>query len=257
MNVIISPAKQMRGDPDGPAPASLPDFLPQAQRLLDHLKGLDYAALKRLLCCNDQIARLNYERYQAMDLGRGLTPALLAYEGIQYKYMAPKVFTAAEYEYLSVHLRILSGFYGLLRPFDGVVPYRLEMQAKLKTAFCDSLYSYWGGRLAERLAPEDGVVLDLASEEYSRAVRPHLDGDIRWIKAVFGQLVEGQVVEKGVYVKMARGEMVRFLAERSIERPGEITAFDRLGYRFAPRLSDATTYVFLQAPKTALRRGNR
>lgn len=70
--------------------------------------------------------------------------ALLAYEGIQYRYMAPAVFTSDALEYVQEHLRILSGFYGVLRPFDGVRPYRLEMQAKLKTDFCASLYDFWG-----------------------------------------------------------------------------------------------------------------
>ena len=109
----------------------LPEFLPQTERLLESLRGMSYDELKKLWKCSDKIAEQNYERLRNMDLRRILTPAVLAYEGIQYQYMAPAVFSAEEYEYIQEHLRILSGFYGVLKPFDGVVPYRLEMQAKL------------------------------------------------------------------------------------------------------------------------------
>lgn len=88
---------------------------------------------------------------QKMDLYRNLTPAILAFEGIQYQYMAPGVFQTDEYAYLEKHLRILSGFYGMLRPFDGVVPYRLEMQAKLKGDKLNSLYEFWNSKLADKL----------------------------------------------------------------------------------------------------------
>ena len=89
-------------------------------------------------------------------------------------------------------------------------------------------------------------MLDLASEEYSKAVRPHLDGKIRCVKAVFGQMIGGRVVEKGVYVKMARGELVRWMSERETEDVEEIRRFDRLGYRYEAALSDDATYVFIK-----------
>lgn len=246
MKTIISPAKKMRTDLDGLPPRGLPEYLDRAETLAAHLRGLDYQALKKLLACNDQLAELNFSRYGSMDLRRALTPAILAYEGIQYQYMAPGVFTHRQYEYIEEHLRILSGLYGILRPFDGVTPYRLEMQAKLRTEFCTSLYDYWGDAPARSLTQADKVVLDLASEEYSRAVRPHLGEDVRWVKAVFGQMTGGRVVEKGVYVKMARGELVRWMSERAVEDPEEIRRFDGLGYRYEAGLSDAGTYVFLK-----------
>lgn len=247
MKMIISPAKKMNADPDGPAPRALPKLLEHTERLRDYLCGRSLQELKQLLVCNEQIAQLNYSRYQTMDLHRNLTPALLAYEGIQYRYMAPRVFTAAEYEYVEAHLRILSGFYGLLRPFDGVTPYRLEMQAKLKTPFCASLYEFWGDTLAMGLTEGDAIVLDLASEEYSRAVRPFLGKNVRCVKAVFGSLSGGNVVEKGVHVKMARGELVRWMAQHRIEAPEEITHFDGLGYSFRQDLSNETTYMFIKS----------
>ena len=246
MRIIISPAKKMNDDLDGLPPRDLPALLEETERLLSHLKGLSLPELKKLLSCNDQLAELNYRRFQTMDLRRRLTPALLAYEGIQYRYMAPGVFSQGALVYVQEHLRILSGFYGVLRPFDGVTPYRLEMQAKLKTTFCRDLYDFWGDRLAAALEEKD-VVVDLASGEYSKAVVPRLPVNIRVITPIFGELrSDGKVVEKGVHVKMARGEMVRFLAEGSVEDPEVITAFEGLGFRYCPQQSRPDRPVFLR-----------
>ena len=129
MRIIISPAKKMHVDTDSLAPEGLPQFLSEARRLLSALRAMPGPALQALWNCNDAIAALNMERLRHMDLERDLTPAILSYEGIQYQYMAPGVFETGQFAFIQEHLRILSGFYGLLRPFDGVVPYRLEMQA--------------------------------------------------------------------------------------------------------------------------------
>ena len=174
MRIIIAPAKKMNVDTDSFAVRALPHFLEDTQRLMEAMKAMSDGELRALWKCNDAIARLNVERLRDMDLRRNLTPAILAYEGIQYRYMAPGVMEAGQLEYLQEHLRILSGFYGLLRPFDGVTPYRLEMQARLSMDGAGDLYAFWGGRLAEQLASETDWVLNLASREYSRAVEPHL-----------------------------------------------------------------------------------
>ena len=130
MKIIISPAKKMNINTDDMEVKTSPIFLERAIVLMEWIRGMSYEEAKKLWGCNDKIAALNYERFQTMDLKRGLTPALLAYEGIQYQYMAPHVFEYDQWDYVEDHLRILSGFYGILRPLDGVVPYRLEMQAK-------------------------------------------------------------------------------------------------------------------------------
>ena len=246
MRIIVSPAKKMRDELDSLEPRQLPCLLPQTEQLLELLRAMPYAGLKKLLACNDAIARQNWQRYQEMDLRRRLSPALLAYDGIQYKYMAPQVFERPYFEYVEDHLRILSGFYGILRPLDGVVPYRLEMQAKLKTDFCSSLYDFWGSKPYSELTKEAGVILNLASGEYSRVIEKHLDPRVAYITCTFGQWEDGKVKEKGVYVKMARGEMVRFMAENAIEEPEEVKRFDRLGYSYSDDLSSPKNYVFLK-----------
>ena len=263
MKLIISPAKKMNVDTDTLAPLGEPVLLEKTEALLSRMRELSYEEAKALWGCNEKLARQNFERFQDMDLRRDLTPAILSYEGIQYQYMAPAVFEERMLAWVQEHLRILSGFYGVLKPMDGVTPYRLEMQARLSVGEARDLYEFWGGSLCEEIcgAAVDGgdggaaaasgggvreVVLNLASKEYSRCIEKYLRPEDRFITCVFGEWSGGKIVQKGTYAKMARGEMVRFLAERQAERPEEARDFDRLGYRFAPEHSDEKSYVFVR-----------
>ena len=245
MRIIISPAKKMRVDTDSISYQDLPKFLPKTEELCAILQSMTEADLKKLWKCNDQIAALNIQRLQNMDLHNCLTPAVLAYEGIQYQYMAPGVFTEQAFDYVQEHLRILSGFYGILKPFDGVTPYRLEMQAKLRAGECKDLYAYWGDSLANTLFYETDCIVNLASKEYSVCVSKYLPQNVRFITCVFGEEKNGKVIEKGTMCKMARGEMVRFMAENQIGDPEQIKSFCRLNYYFDPSRSNDNLFVFI------------
>lgn len=246
MRIIVSPAKKMNVDTDSLDWQELPQFLPRTERLLAVLRNLSCEELKKFWSCNDKIAKHNYDRLKRMNLIDSLTPAVLSYEGIQYQYMAPGVFTYNQFDYVQEHLRILSGFYGILKPFDGVTPYRLEMQALLSVDGNASLYGFWGDALAKQLEQETDTILNLASLEYSKAVSRHLSPETRMITCVFGEMVKGRIIEKGTLCKMARGEMVRFMAENQIEQMEAVKGFDRLQYRFHPELSDETKYIFIK-----------
>jgi cytoplasmic iron level regulating protein YaaA (DUF328/UPF0246 family) len=246
MRIIISPAKKMNIDTDSFGFNQLPQFIEDTKILMDYLKGLSYYELKLLWDCNDKIASLNYKRLQNMDLYSNLTPAILSFEGIQYQYMAPGVFSTDQIEYIEKYLRILSGFYGILRPLDGVVPYRLEMQAKINHNNYKSLYEFWNRKIADQLFSESNCIVNLASKEYSKCISKYLDDSIRFITCVFGEIIGDKVVEKGTLAKMARGEMVRFMAENKIEDVEEIKNFNRLNYFYVDHLSNENTYVFLK-----------
>ncbi len=251
MKMIVSPAKRMQVKCDDMPWRDAPVFLEEAGELLRTLQGFSEAELKALFKANDAITHENYLRYQTMRLDRGLTPAVLAYVGIQYQYMAPQIFTKEQWEYVCSHLRILSGLYGVLRADDGVVPYRLEMQAKLKMGLHKDLYSWWGDKLYRELSGgKPAVILNLASKEYSRAVEPYLMPEDQFVTCVFGTLTEGKVRVKATEAKMARGEMVRFLAERGAETPEEAKEFDRMGFSFCPERSSDHEFVFLKEDKT-------
>lgn len=248
MRIIISPAKKMNVDRDSLPCRGLPDFMPQTERLLEQLRSMSPGELQWLWKCNDSIAAQNIERLAHMDLREGLTPAILAYEGIQYRYMAPSVLADEELDYLQEHLRILSGFYGVLRPFDGVKPYRLEMQSNLKICDAKDLYSYWGKEIFDKICSETDCILNLASKEYSQCISRYLNPEIRFITCVFAERKDGKLLEKGTLCKMARGEMVRYLAEQRAKSPERAKEFNRLGYQFSPEDSDEKTYVFLSTP---------
>ena len=192
MRIIISPAKQMRTDTDTFACTEMPVFLEKTAILKDWISGLSFDEQKKLWVCNDKIAKQNAARFAGMDLKSSLTPALLAYDGIQYTYMAPAVFEDGQVTYVQEHLRILSGFYGVLKPMDD-----------------------------------------------------------RCITCIFGELVNGKVVQKGVYAKMARGEMVRFMAGIQAEKPEQIKNFDWSGYQFDEGRSSEMEYVFVRAERSS------
>ena len=232
----------MKEDIDGMPVRGMPSFPEKTAFLRKYLKGLSLEELKTLLKCNESIAVENFRRYQDMDDSLPRTPAVFAYHGIQYQYMAPTVFTDREYDYIQRHLRILSGLYGMLRPFDGIYPYRLEMQAR--PSFCNSLYEFWGREIGEVLGKDNDTVVDLASEEYSRAARCGALPSLRWITVRFGEVQDDRFREKGTQCKMARGAMVRWMAEQGIEDPEGIRNFDVLGYRLDTRRSGEDEFVF-------------
>ena len=244
MKIIVSPAKKMNMDTDTLEPNGLPAFLDKSTEILAWLKSKSKEELKALWKCNDKIAEQNFLRLETMDLNRQLTPAVLAYEGIAYQYMAPSVFEDMHYEYVQEHLRILSAFYGVLKPMDGVTPYRLEMQAKAAIGGAKNLYEYWGNSLYHEVRDESGIIINLASKEYSKCIEKYLSPEDTYLTITFCELSGERMVTKGTYAKMARGEMVRFMAEHKIEKPEDIKEFDRLGYVFRHDLSSEVEYVF-------------
>ena len=246
MRIILSPAKKMQHDENGPVYRDVPVFLSDAEKIKASLKEKSFSELKALWACNEKITEQNIERLSSMDLRGKLSPAILSYDGIAYQYMAPTVFETEMLRYVQEHLRILSGFYGILKPMDGVTAYRLEMQAKLALCGAKNLYDYWGDRLYRELRDSSGIIVNLASKEYSKCIEKYLQPGDRYISCNFYEEVQGKPVQKGVYCKMARGEMVRFMAENRIEEPERIKQFSVMGYRFSEDLSSEKEYVFVR-----------
>ena len=127
---------------------------------------------------------------------------------------------------------------------DGVTPYRLEMKAKACIHGRKNLYEFWGSDLYKGVRDDSGIIINLASKEYSKCIEKYLTKDDRYITITFCEKSGNKLVTKGTYAKMARGEMVRFMAENHIENPMEIQKFNRLGYVFRDALSSESEYVF-------------
>ena len=244
MKIILSPAKKMIVDTDNIAPVELPVFIDKTEEILSWMKSKSKEELQTIWKCNDKIAEQNFNRLEKMDLYSGLTPAVLAYEGIAFQYMAPSVFEIQQFEYMQNHLRILSALYGILKQMDGVTPYRLEMQAKAEIEEKTNLYDYWGDRLYHSVIDDSRTIINLASKEYSKCIERYLSDKDNYITITFCELSGDKLITKGTYAKMARGEIVRYMAERNIENPTEIRKFDRLGYIFRGDLSSEAEYVF-------------
>ena len=248
MKIIISPAKKMNIDDDIFEYRSKPVFFEQAEEIMNYMKNLSYDECKTIWKCSDKLAQLNYDWVVNMDLNYRLTPALFSYEGIQYQYMGARVLSRDALEYLQDNLRILSGFYGILKPLDGVVPYRLEMQSKFINYKNKDLYEYWADKIANSLFEETNLIINLASKEYSKCVEKYLKNSpgTKFITCVFGEINGDKVIEKGTLAKMARGEMVRYLAQNKICDLEGLKRFDKLGYKYSQEKSNENTYVFIK-----------
>ena len=158
--------------------------------------------------------------------------------------MAPSIFSSTALEYLQKTLWILSGFYGALRPFDGVVPYRLEMNSQLQVADNKNLYEFWGDKLY-RAVHRQGPIINLASKEYSQAITPYLEADDQFIDVIFTHFIDGKLKIKATLAKIARGEMVRFIVENQLTTIEQLKSFQSATYTFDASLSTAKRLVFI------------
>ena len=252
MLILLSPAKSL--DYETPAPFaefSLPQFLDRSAALIEVLRDLSPADIARLMAVSDALATLNFDRYAAW--APPFTPAnakqaIFAFNGDVYDGLAASSLTAADLQFAQTQLRILSGLYGILKPLDLMQPYRLEMGTRLATAAGKDLYAFWGDTLLAALNAElaeaaQPVVVNLASEEYFKAVRARKLA-ARVIQPVFEDWKGGRYKIISFYAKRARGLMSRYVIENRIDEVAALEGFDAEGYAFAAGASDADTLVF-------------
>jgi len=252
MLFLISPAKALDYEtPPHVKTHSQPLFVEQASELVEVMREKSPQQVAALMGLSDKLAALNVARYEAWRpkfTPRNSKQAVLAFDGDVYGGLDAKTLTADELDWLQQHLCILSGLYGVLRPLDWMQPYRLEMGTRLKTARGNSLYAYWGSRIAAYLneraqADKSPVVINLASEEYFKAVdrktlRP------RVVNCVFEERKGAGYKVISFHAKRARGLMVRWAVQHRASTPEQLKGFDLEGYRFEPALSDAERLVF-------------
>jgi uncharacterized protein len=250
MITIISPAKSM--DVETPSSSdiySLPDFLPKSETLVKKLKKYSPKQLSGLMGISMNLAQLNYDRFQEwnMDfLPQNSKQAIFAFHGEVYSGIEATNFTPDDLDYAQKHLRILSGLYGLLRPLDLIMAYRLEMGTKISINKTKNLYEFWKHEITTRLKeeiPENSTVINLASQEYFKVIdTPKLGAKI--ITPIFKEEKNGEFKIISTYAKKARGEMTAFVMKNKITDPEEIKHFDASGYYYNDRLSTPNAYVF-------------
>lgn len=252
MFIVISPAKTLDFNKiNETLPMTKPEFLKEASILIKELKGYDNISLGNLMKISDKLANLNKERFQtwseSLDEAR---QCLIAFKGDVYRGIDVGSFTMEEFFYANEHLRILSGLYGILRPFDGINEYRLEMGTKLKFDEYKNLYEYWGNKLVHKLAEEikqtgDNILVNLASYEYFKSVEniENLEG-IKAINPIFKEERDGEYKIITLKAKRARGLMTAYIIKNKVTTIEELKKFRDEGYEFNEELSSDKDLIF-------------
>lgn len=252
MLTLLSPAKTLDETPYANGlPTSRPRFEEDSQVLLDHCRGLSPAALRDLMNISEPLAELNHGRFQSIRFPMtpdNAKPSILAFKGDVYRGLDAASLSRDDLVWAQERLRILSGFYGVLRPLDLMQPYRLEMGTKLENPRGASLYAFWGDKLVESLNAEHAerpvaAVLNLASNEYFKAV-PEDRLEPRLVTAAFQEIRDGKPKTIAVYSKRARGTMARFQIDNRIDDPEGLMDFAEDGYAFNAELSSDDRLVF-------------
>lgn len=252
MLVTVSPAKRLKWDAvDIPTTELL--FREDIAQLLEVVRALTAADLEKLMKLSPKLAQLNYERFRdyAMEPTPDLLrPAMFGFDGDTYAGLEARSLEPDERAYAQDHLRILSGFYGVLRPLDGIQPYRLEMGTRLANARGKNLYAFWGDRIARMLnahANDIGadILVNCASNEYFDAVDQSVLTP-KVVTPVFMEMKNGMPKIVSFYAKKARGAMARFIIQRRVTDLDGLRDFDTGGYQFQADQSDDSRLVFLR-----------
>lgn len=255
MQIIISPAKSLKPEQASLPVTQQPAGMDKTKILASYLKDMSDRELQKLWKVNDKIADKTIRWVRDFQTQRIGTRALETYNGQVFKSMQPTVFSDREWNYIDRHLFIISGFYGAVRPSDGIQPYRLVMASPLHLEYQNqlytSLYDFWGNDIYKTVTATDNIILNLASKEYAKAVLAHQTSEVRIITCDFADLVrdkQGKIKPKmkTMAAKIARGLMVRYLAQNEIEEPETAKKFDVDGYKFNAELSSDDHYIFIQ-----------
>lgn len=257
MLTLLSPAKTL--DFDSPSPSSQSSecaFLTQAAELIDQLKTYAPHEIAKLMDLSPALSELNVARYQSWRIPFAkdqAKQALFAFKGDVYQGLEASTLNAQALNFAQAHLRILSGLYGVLRPMDGMLPYRLEMGTQLPNAKGKDLYAFWGDSLTEYLNTElaqsgTDTLVNLASNEYFSAIKPK-KLNAKLITPVFKDEKNGQFKIISFYAKKARGLMARYIVQNGLNDEAKLPSFNVAGYRFSEEDSNNSTLVFKRKEK--------
>ena len=251
MLMLLSPAKTL--DFETPAPTtetSKPVLLREASTLAKLMKTKSEQDLAGMMKISPKLAALNHERFQTWTPARGaLKQSLFAFRGDVYQGLQADTFSTQDIRFAQKHLRMLSGLYGLLKPLDLIKPYRLEMGTRLGNQRGADLYDFWQVALAKKLLEDldsqaKPVVINLASNEYFKAVDVSALGQVQIINPVFKDTSNGRLKIISFFAKRARGAMANFVIKQRIKQHEKLKTFDTDGYQYQPDLSTETDWVF-------------
>jgi uncharacterized protein len=253
MLIVLSPAKSLDLDTKPTTKIhTTPDFIDRAGQLIDVLRAYSPAQVSELMSISDPLAMLNVARYATWSADHhDARQAVMSFDGDVYGGLEARKLTPKQLAWLQSHVRILSGLYGVLRPLDQMHPYRLEMGTRLANPGGKDLYAFWGDTVTAKLneviaANGDKVVVNLASEEYFRSVKPKLL-DVPVITPVFEDWKNGKYKIISFFAKRARGMMARYAAVKGIKDAKKLKQFNEDGYAYDASASTDKTWVFRRA----------
>jgi len=232
--VLIHSSKTMRSEATGGAKGD-PVLLERARELVSYMRTLSTRQLATVMTLSGPMAQKTHELFAAWSTeARDLSPAVETFTGDIYSGLQAATFSPADRRYADGHLRILSGLYGILRPYDGICPYRLEMGFRLPDPRYANLHRFWGSAIADQL-PATGLVVNLAANEYSKAVLDHVDpARVMTPRFLTVDPRSGEPKFVVVHAKIARGAFARWLITARISKPADLASFEELGYRLDP-----------------------
>ncbi len=250
MKTLISPSKTLNFDNnincDITSKCRLIDYTSELHKILISYSKND---LKNLMNVSDKIAELNYNRFKTWEdpsNSKTSKQAIYAFKGDVYSGLDAESIDEDKFDYLQNSLRIISGYYGLLRPFDQILPYRLEMGTKLENENGNNLYKFWGDKITDVLNEDldtNDIIVNLASDEYFKSInKDKIKSKI--ITPVFKEFKNGLYKVIAIYAKKARGLMSRFLIERKSTSIDDIKLFNINGYSFDSNLSNDSQLIF-------------
>ncbi|MEO0896540.1 MAG: peroxide stress protein YaaA [Bacteroidota bacterium] len=253
MLFVISPAKKLDLSEETRFSEvhSQPRLMKDSQVLVNSLSKMSANKLGKLMHISDNLANLNYERYQSYEApfsAANAKQALFSFKGEVYLSFELEQYGEEEFAYAQDNLRILSGLYGLLKPLDLMQPYRLEMGTKMKTRRGKNLYEFWGSRITKLLKDDlkergTDTLINLASNEYFKSIKPkELNANI--ITPVFKEERDGKFKAIFLYAKQARGLMCDFAIKEKVQNPEDLKDFQGMGYQFNESLSSDNEWVF-------------
>ncbi|MBD3270832.1 peroxide stress protein YaaA [Candidatus Peregrinibacteria bacterium] len=229
---------------------SEPKFLKESQLILEELQKKNENELKKIYQSSEKIALENFKRFKDWQK-LNFEPAMLAYDGDIYKKLKSNLnLNLQKKSFAQQHMRIVSGLYGLIKPFDGIKRYRLEMISKLEVANKKNLYEFWKAKVTKHLNKEiaqqnEKILLNLCSDEYISVIdRNKLNYPI--VDVVFKQKTEKGLKNVPIYSKQARGLMCSFLINNKIDNLEKVKLFDYENYKFEKKLSDEHLMIFIR-----------
>ena len=245
MIAILSPAKNMRAASLKGLVLTNPVLFERTRRLVPMLRAMVPWELESRLKINPQLALKAFSDFQEFEAPGGESPALLSYHGLAYQNLEAESLNLEDFAFAGDCLRILSAFYGVLRPSDAIKPYRLEFQCGFQPNG-KTLYRFWGDSIYRELFQNGDTVINLASKEYSKTITPFLALKDRMITCDFLTYRRGKLITLAALAKMARGRMARFLIDNRIREPERLREFSWEGYEFSSEHSDGENFRFIQ-----------